>query len=151
MLQPVPFHQLVTLTMLPSSSWQLLIITDSNTISWHCQSLSQISSMNRQPSCPIGLLSSLTVLLGDSLPYLSTTTLTSSMLPLWEEPSKDSHSHFTIYLQICHQNIMLQVMITKHFWKQNTCYTDITPVIGVPVIPHCFFMLYLLLFNLLPS
>lgn len=55
---------------------------------------------------------------------------------------KDSHSHFTIHLQMWHQNIMLQVMMIKHFWKQSTCYTDVTPV-----TLHCFFILYLLLFT----
>lgn len=56
---------------------------------------------------------------------------------------KDYCNQFTIHLQICHQNIMLYMTAIKYFWKQNRCYTDGTS--------HCFFMLYLLLFTLMPS
>lgn len=99
-----------------------------------------------------GLLSSLTLSLTNSLPILfeGNSDLTDAT-NVRRAPYKDAHRHFTIFLQICHWNIMLQVMLTKHFRKQNTCYTDLTPVIGVPVIRHCFLMLCLLLFTLLSS
>lgn len=59
---------------------------------------------------------SLTVLLGSSLPYLLKATLTSLMPPTVRRAlCKDSHSHFTVHLQICHQIILLPVMTMKHF------------------------------------
>lgn len=142
MLQPVPFYQLDTMTLLPSpSSWKHLIITNPNTMSWNRQSLFQKSVqwiyttrvlLTRSPAT----FSS--VLLSISLPCLLKVPLTSVIYQCEKSPlfCKDSHGHFTIHLQICHQTIMLQVKIVKHFWKQIRCYTDITVVTGTQVTLH---------------
>lgn len=120
MPQPVPFLQLDTLTLLPfPSHWKLLVITNPNTVSWNCQSLSQISSINIHHSCPTGLFSSqLFLSITQHQPALLIMPY-SDLGDVRRVPCKDSYSHFTS-LQICPQTTMLQVTTAKHFWKQNT-------------------------------
>lgn len=140
MLQPVSFHQLDTLTLLPSlSHWKLLATTNPNTTSWNCQSPSQVSSINTHHSCPTGLFSSQVFL---SIAQHQPTLLVEGISDPGDATRvrralcKDSYSHFTSHLQIRHQTIMLQVTTAKHFWKQNTCYTDITA--GIHITSHLF-------------
>lgn len=117
-------------------------------MSWNCQTFT--NQFNKYtPLMPYWLV------LQQNFPqYYSASACPTCWRHLWPQRSinvrralcKDSHSHFTIHLQIC-QTIMLQVTIAKHFWKQITCYIDITAVIVY--MSHCiyFFTFYLTLFT----
>lgn len=142
MLQWVWVHQLDTLTMLPSSSsWKFLIITNPNTMSWNCLSLSQISSINIHHSHPTDLFSSKF--------FLSITQHQPALLVEGTSVRTLATISLSTFKSII--RLLCYKWQYQNTFENITCYTDITAVRGIRATSDLFLHILSNLIYLLAS